>query len=156
VTTNDLTERQRDILALVKQGQSATEIGRALGISSQGVHGHFQRLRSKGIEIPTQNGTHKASRRAPGDGGAPSGKALAAAQDAIKEHERRLLARVAEIDAEIRALQQERSETLGYVAHLRACDKPRTGDRPRYAAGVSMTSPPSDPPGHAAGPAPRN
>jgi DNA-binding CsgD family transcriptional regulator len=42
---SDLTERQRDVLRLVREGKSPTEIGKELSISSQGVHGHMRRLR---------------------------------------------------------------------------------------------------------------
>jgi DNA-binding CsgD family transcriptional regulator len=43
---DELTERQRDVLRLVREGKNPTEIGKELEISSQGVHGHLRRLRA--------------------------------------------------------------------------------------------------------------
>jgi DNA-binding MarR family transcriptional regulator len=46
---SDLTDRQRDVLRLHQEGKNPTEIGAALGITSQAVHGHYRRLRARGL-----------------------------------------------------------------------------------------------------------
>lgn len=46
---SELTDRQRDVLRLHREGLSPTAIGKALDISSQGVHGHLRRLRGHGL-----------------------------------------------------------------------------------------------------------
>jgi hypothetical protein len=64
---DELTERQRDVLRLVREGKNPTEIGKELEISSQGVHGHLRRLRAHGLiegdAAPATAAAPKPSRR---------------------------------------------------------------------------------------------
>jgi FixJ family two-component response regulator len=61
---DELTERQGEVLNLVRAGRNPTEIGKELGISSQGVHGHIRRLRERGL-LPEAGATTKPARPRP-------------------------------------------------------------------------------------------
>lgn len=111
---SELTDRQKDVLRLVKAGKNPTEIGRELGISSQGVHGHLRRLRGHGlIEAEAPAPAAKAAARR---GGKPANgrqsfdpaSTIAAVQQAITEQRAQLDNREAEIDAEIETLKAEK------------------------------------------------
>jgi predicted ArsR family transcriptional regulator len=61
---DELTDRQRDVLRLHREGKNPTEIGKELDISSQGVHGHLRRLRAHGL-IEELEAAAPKSKRAP-------------------------------------------------------------------------------------------
>lgn len=52
MTADQLSPRAQEVLELTQQGKNPTEVGAALGITSQGVHGHLRRLREKGLLPP--------------------------------------------------------------------------------------------------------
>lgn len=60
-----LTERQKEIKGLLKQGKSADEIGTKLGISTNAVYQQIRRMRKSGENVGTRKatGTRKASTR---------------------------------------------------------------------------------------------
>ena len=109
----ELTARQQDVLRLTQEGKNPTEIGRELGISSQGVHGHLRKLRQSGHLPSDANPARPRPRRASADGGRTPFNAagtLAAVQATINEQHARLNAREEEIDGQITALRAEKAE----------------------------------------------
>jgi predicted ArsR family transcriptional regulator len=106
-----LTERQRNVLHLVREGKNPTDIGKELGVSSQAVHGHLRKLRDLGfISEPAGPPRGAAARKANGrrEPVEPE-SALLAVQRAINEQLALVDARMAEIGAEITALEDERT-----------------------------------------------
>jgi DNA-binding CsgD family transcriptional regulator len=109
-----LTDRQRDVLRLVREGRNPTEIGRELGISSQGVHGHLRRLRDRGLVEAAAPAKPAARKRSANDrqphaaAGFDPKSAIAAVQQAIVEQREQLDTREAEIDAQITQLRDEK------------------------------------------------
>jgi predicted transcriptional regulator len=121
-TTDDgLTDRQRDVLRLHREGKSPTEIGKELGFTSQGVHGHLRRLRQKDLI----EGTGRTKPVAPPNGGQPTSPA--AALETVRSEERRerrgLVTRKEAIAEEIAALEREREEIDGVIAEIDAMVK---------------------------------
>ena len=119
---DQLTDRQRDVLRLHREGKNPTEIGKALGISSQGVHGHLGRLRNHGLiadDAPTAARTRSSSRRRVGQPAFDPARALDAVRATVRAQEEAILARQAEIDEQIAALQAERGELDSPLAELR-------------------------------------
>lgn len=109
--TDDLTDRQRDVLRLLREGKNPTEIGRELGISSQGVQGHMRRLRQKGLAEPaasprTVAPAANARTRGPAAPFDPA-STIAAVQQAIADERAKLDRREAEINAEFERLRAE-------------------------------------------------
>lgn len=117
--TEDLTDKQREVLALVQEGKTPTEIGKAMDISSQAVHGHFRRLREAGVmpeASPKAAAGTAARRRTIGPAG-PSpitGRSLdtTSVLNAVKlaaaQQRDALNARELEVDAQIEALKDEK------------------------------------------------
>lgn len=117
-TEDQLTARQADVLRLHREGKNPTEIGRTLGISSQGVHGHLARLRQYGL-IAGEGGTTARSRtrgrQAPYD---PS-RALDAVRQAVREQEEAIIGRQRELDAVIATAHEERDRLNDTLDELR-------------------------------------
>jgi predicted ArsR family transcriptional regulator len=112
---DELTERQRDVLRLVREGKNPTEIGKELEISSQGVHGHLRRLRTHGLieegQLATAKPAARKPRAAPATNARPSfdpASTIRVVVQAIKEQRNELDRREEEIDAEIARLQDEK------------------------------------------------
>lgn len=112
--TDDLTDRQKEVLELHNQGKNPTEIGNALAISSQAVHGHFRRLREKGL-IPGDGPPRAAAakRRPNARRGLDAAAAVDAVRQAAEQQRDAIHGRQQEIDAEIASLNAERSELDG-------------------------------------------
>ena len=113
--TDDLTDRQRDVLRLHTEGKNPTEIGKALDITSQAVHGHFRRLREKGL-IAGDVGPKPAARKPRGEAGLVRGgtnatitpeTAIRAAIELIEAQQAGLRDRLEEIGEERAALKLE-------------------------------------------------
>jgi predicted ArsR family transcriptional regulator len=118
-TAVDLTDRQTDVLRLTREGKSPTEIGRELGISSQGVHGHLRRLREAGLVEPLTAPKRAAKRPAARDSGAafdPQDTIRAVVQeitaqlDALDAREQQVDATIAELKDEKRRIALARTE----------------------------------------------
>jgi DNA-binding MarR family transcriptional regulator len=103
---SELTERQRDVLRLHREGKNPTEIGRELDISSQGVHGHLRRLRGHGL-IESEARPAAAKRRDARQAFDPA-STIAAVQQAIAAQRAQLDSREAEIDGQIEQLRAEK------------------------------------------------
>lgn len=125
---SELTERQREVLALVREGKNPTEIGKALGISSQGVHGHLRRLRGHGL-IPDEyaggTGGKPAATRRPGVRGGTNATitpetAIRAAIELIEAQMHGLQARLTDIAEERTGLDREEEEILVGLERLEA------------------------------------
>jgi DNA-binding CsgD family transcriptional regulator len=102
--TNDppLTEKQQQVLDLLAQDKTPTQIAEALNITSQGVHGHMQRLRRRGL-IPGEAAPSQGARRNRG-----SRKAATSAGITPTDAQRQgLTARASELDQEIDDLKAE-------------------------------------------------
>jgi DNA-binding MarR family transcriptional regulator len=109
---DDLTDRQRDVLRLYREAKSPTEIGRALQISSQGVHGHLRRLRQKGLIEPLQRAPRATTAEAaPSDERArqrlAASLALKTVHETIAQQEQLIDSRQAAIREQIAELQAE-------------------------------------------------
>jgi predicted ArsR family transcriptional regulator len=116
LSEENLTERQADVLRLTQEGMNPTDVGRELGISSQGVHGHLRRLRAKGL-LPDEEPRPRARRR---NGRTPAPvDYLSAIREAAERAEREILDRQAEIDAEIADLKREREALDGALEEVR-------------------------------------
>jgi predicted ArsR family transcriptional regulator len=116
LSEENLTERQADVLRLTQEGKNPTDVGRELGISSQGVHGHLRRLRAKGL-LPDEEPRPRARRR---NGRTPAPvDYLSAIRAAAERAEREILDRQAEIDAEIADLKREREALDGALEEVR-------------------------------------
>jgi predicted ArsR family transcriptional regulator len=116
LSEENLTERQADVLRLTQEGKNPTDVGRELGISSQGVHGHLRRLRAKGL-LPDEEPRPRARRR---NGRTPAPvDYLSAIREAAERAEREILDRQAEIDAEIADLKREREALDGALGEVR-------------------------------------
>jgi predicted ArsR family transcriptional regulator len=106
----DLTKRQKDVLRLVREGKNPTEIGKELGISSQGVHGHMRRLRDRGL-LPAADRAKPAGRpRATANHKVSPTSALEAVRATVREQLEAIDARQAAIEREITALTEERDQ----------------------------------------------
>lgn len=109
-----LTDRQQEVLRLTREGKNPTEVGRELGISSQGVHGHLRKLRQRGLiegEPTTSTAKPRPARRgAAPRNGTPFDPAatIDAVRQAIAQQREALDAREAEIDSEIATLRDEK------------------------------------------------
>lgn len=117
MSADGLTEKQRQVLELHNEGKNPTEIAEALGISSQGVHGHFRRLRSKGLmpeepgrRRPTPNGRHPVS----------ADDALEAVRETVRTQRQGLEDRKTAIATEIKALKTQDEEIDQALAALDA------------------------------------
>jgi DNA-binding CsgD family transcriptional regulator len=113
-----ITARQREVLRLTAAGHSPTEVGRALGISSQAVHGHFRRVRVNGHAVPCRR-QRSADLAAPSLSRVTADGALAAVSASIIEHERLVATRLDEVAAQIDELQRERTSLQDGMAALR-------------------------------------
>jgi len=105
---DDLTERQREVLRLHEEGKTPTEIGQTLGITSQNVHGHFKRLRRRGLMGPA------------GGPRAAQSDILADIRRVLQEKERDVDARLREIATSIQALETEREALVATRAQIEA------------------------------------
>lgn len=114
--SDGLTQRQRDVLRLHREGKSPTEIGKELEISSQGVHGHLRRLRDKGlIESEPRRKPQAAS------SAFDASMALKTVRETIAEQATLIRNRQTEIDQQVRELGVERTrldETLAELERL--------------------------------------
>lgn len=113
-TIEGLTDKQREVLELHNDGKSPTEIGKALGITSQAVHGHFRRLRASGL-VPDTGAAKPAAAKRPARITAPNGRqafdpgsAINAVKLAAAQQRRELDAREQQIDGEIEALKADK------------------------------------------------
>lgn len=121
-----LTARQQEVLTLVREGKTPTEIGKALEISSQGVHGHLRRLAQRGLvtleQSPSRTASTRTRRERNGSRKLNPSQALEAVHQAAREQATAVEARVAAIDVEIADLRDEKKqlgETLKQLqAHL--------------------------------------
>src|SRR3954451_18779000 len=69
----DLTDKQREIVALAAEGITAGQAAERLGIAGTGVYNHMTRIREKGHAIEfARNDEHPAADAAPTNGGTPS------------------------------------------------------------------------------------
>ena len=109
-----LTDRQREVLRLHREGKNPTEIGRLIGISSQGVHGHFRRLVEHGHLEPRSRGLSSGAARFDPD--EPFANVLAAIAVELQRAEQRNC----EIDEEIAGLAHERAELADTITKLHA------------------------------------
>lgn len=91
------TERQTAVLEMHKAGLSPTEIGRELGITSQGVHGHLRRLRKRGL-LPSKPNARREEYSVK--------NAYAEVQASIKRQRQELAALVRRLEGEIAGHQQ--------------------------------------------------
>jgi predicted ArsR family transcriptional regulator len=109
-TAVDLTDRQTDVLRLTREGKNPTEIGRELGISSQGVHGHLRKLREAGLVEPLAAPKRAPKRPAARDSGAPFDPqdTIRAVGQEITDQLDALASREQEIDATITELKDEK------------------------------------------------
>jgi hypothetical protein len=114
-TIEGLTDKQREVLELHNDGKSPTEIGKALGITSQAVHGHFRRLRASGLLPDTGAAKPAAAAKRPSRPAVPNGRqtfdpgsAITAVKLAAAQQRRELDAREQQIDGEIDALKAEK------------------------------------------------
>jgi predicted ArsR family transcriptional regulator len=87
-----------------------TDVGRALGISSQGVHGHMKRLRARGVAVPGE--TRSVSRERPGR--------PARAQEALSRVAEAVAAELAKIDQRLEVLAHVRATQDAEEAELKA------------------------------------
>jgi predicted ArsR family transcriptional regulator len=103
-----LTERQQQVLKLTTEGKNPTEIGEALGISSQAVHGHFRRLRAHGL----LNGGTSAP--------APSSKHSIAAtlKSAMSAIDRTIAEQRKEIERSIAQLERNREQFKAQITKI--------------------------------------
>lgn len=115
-----LTDRQRDTLRLHREGKNPTEIAEALGISSQGVHGHFRRLRAKGLMEGDDRAVRASSRRRNGSGPVTADDALEAVRATARTQRNALIERKESITAEIDALKAEAKKIDKTVGELDA------------------------------------
>lgn len=106
---DDLTDRQRDVLRLAKENKNPTEIGRELGISSQGVHGHLRRLRTKGL-LPSAPAPTRRPEPPRDDRSFDPASTISVVVKAITDQLAQLDARETEVNAEIERLQTEKRE----------------------------------------------
>lgn len=116
---SQLTDKQREVLRLHREGKSPTEIGQAMGTTSQAVHGHFRRLRDHGLISgePTAPGRAAARKRA--QNGFDPSDALAAVIAAAEQGIAQAEARQRDIDLTLTSLGQERRELDKTIAELR-------------------------------------
>lgn len=114
----ELTEKQQQVLEMHRANKGPAEIAEALGISTQGVHGHIKRLRNKGlIEAKPSAGASRPARR---DGARLDPKAaLEVVREAARQQITTVEARQAEIEAEIKDLQEEKRELGKTLTELR-------------------------------------
>jgi DNA-binding CsgD family transcriptional regulator len=112
--TNDppLTEKQQQVLDLLAQDKTPTQIAEALNITSQGVHGHMQRLRRRGLipgeAAPSQGARrNRGSRKAATSAGITPTDAFAEVRASIDAQRQGLTARASELDQEIDDLKAE-------------------------------------------------
>lgn len=122
-TTDDLTDRQRQVLELKREGKSTGEIKDALGISSQGVSGHLKRLRTKGLLPPEDEPSARpaTSVRKPRQRPAiDPAAAIMAAVEGVRQQRRELEGRLQEIEAERRSLDDEEAGVRAAIERLDA------------------------------------
>jgi predicted transcriptional regulator len=115
VEDEQITTRQRDVLRLHQEGKNPTAIGKELGISSQGVHGHLRRLSAKGL-IEGEAASAKRVTRAAGakTSGPPApfdpADTIRTVVRTITAQLEQLNTREAEIDEEIERLRGEKKK----------------------------------------------
>lgn len=108
MTTDGLSDRAQQVLALTKQGKNPTEIGTELGITSQGVHGHLRRLREKQLLPPDPKAKAKAPKA---DNGRPDFSVQTAFDEvraSIERQQRDLDAHMVDIDRELEQLEDRK------------------------------------------------
>lgn len=115
-----LTDRQRDVLRLHGEGKNPTEIGEALEISSQGVHGHLRRLRQKGLVEDAGPARGPAAKRRGNGRPITADDALEAVRATARAKRDELVGRKDEISVEIEALRTEAQKIDTTVAELDA------------------------------------
>jgi predicted ArsR family transcriptional regulator len=111
----DITDKQREVLSLVEEGKTPTEIGKAMDISSQAVHGHLRRLREAGVLPPAAPKPVATTARRPAAPSVASSNArldthsvLNAVKLAAAQQRDALNGREAAIDAQIETLKAEK------------------------------------------------
>jgi predicted ArsR family transcriptional regulator len=133
---DELTDRQREVLDLVNEGKNPTQIGAALGISSQGVHGHIRRLRGKGL-IPEDYGAPRPAAAPRKQRDSPTAvdphAAIMAAMAGIQEQRRQLEARLEAITAERVGLDDEEAAVRAALNTLAAMQHPPAVSEPEPA-----------------------
>lgn len=108
--TKQPTRKQQQVLDLLDQDKTATQIAKAMGITPNGVHGHIRRMRATGLL--NKNGQRKASSngRAVGAKAPTADQVSALASDALKKIDVRteqIAARKSEIKSEFARLEAE-------------------------------------------------
>ncbi len=119
---DDLTDRQRDVLKLHREGKGPTEIGAELDISSQGVSGHLRRLKAKGyIEddtpaAPKPKAKPKAAKpKADGEQFNPAStiqvvvETITVQLDALARREREINDEMSQLTAELNEIEKARA-----------------------------------------------
>jgi DNA-binding Lrp family transcriptional regulator len=115
------------VLRLHRAGKNPTEIGEELGISSQGVHGHFRRLRDRGLmEGKTATSTPKPAAT---DRPVDAASALDAVRQAAATQRQQLVDRKAEIDREVKSLKKQDGEIDAAIAEIDAMLEPKTKEK---------------------------
>jgi DNA-binding MarR family transcriptional regulator len=114
-----LTDKQREVLRLHNEGKNPTEIGKAMGTSSQAVHGHFRRLRAHGLIADEATPSRVAAARRRTTNGFDPGNALAAVIAAAEEGIAKAEQRKRDIDLLVMGLDEERRELDATIEELR-------------------------------------
>lgn len=120
-TTEELTERQREVLDMFKEGLPTAEIAKRLGVSDNGVYQHKRRLVERGFLPKTRkNGRGRRRQRATSADGAQArpkasifekivGEAHRGVQ-AINSEMERLDSRETELTAELETIRSRRED----------------------------------------------
>lgn len=109
MTTDNVSPRAAEVLALHKDGQNPTQIGQALGISSQAVHGHLRRLREKELLPPDPKAKTKAAKDTNGRSFSAEA-AFAEVRASIERQQRDLDTYIIDVDREIERLDDRKAE----------------------------------------------
>lgn len=109
MTTKELTTRQREVLTMIEAKKSTGEIASALGITTQGVHGHMRRLRQRGL-IPEASPRRTAVRKSVSieDTFAPLRDVIDRQRQALERQDERIVEQILAAEKEVQALGEER------------------------------------------------
>jgi hypothetical protein len=118
---SDLSERQRAVLQLARDGKTVPEVAAAMSITPSGVREHARRIRQAGIDITFTNGRRGRPGRQARPAASPPASGLAApatgqsasaddalrrAVDAVRAERARLELRLGELEAEAADVRQ--------------------------------------------------
>lgn len=138
----ELSESARKVLDLYRAGTtSPTEISKALGVTSQAIHGHFRRLRERGLIPPVGEPTGRPARSGRRERGVEARidphAAIMAAVEGIRQQEAALQTRLEQIGEDRLGLDLEEkqiNESLNALKAMQAASAQLDGPSEQRAA----------------------